>query len=131
MRVDAEWLQDEIYWMVFRLLDDEIDVTGDDAGEMAAAAARAAVVIYERIMADESVSVCKGGRAMTRVAIEKCSGGSYVHVGYLDIDGDTYDIVAIGEERIRTLGYIASASTMPEDYVWTGDEVFSVLEGVE
>jgi hypothetical protein len=60
MRVDAEWLQDEIYWMVFHLLDDEIDVSGDDAGEMAAAAAEAAVETFERIMADESESVCEG-----------------------------------------------------------------------
>jgi hypothetical protein len=59
MRVDAEWLQNEIYWMVFQLLDDEIDVCGDDAGTMAAAAARAAVETFERIMADDE-SVCEG-----------------------------------------------------------------------
>jgi hypothetical protein len=58
MRVNAEWLREEIYTLVWLLLDSEVELTGDDAGTMAAAAARAAVETFEQIMADESV--CEG-----------------------------------------------------------------------
>jgi len=93
---------------------------------LTAAAWQSAVEVA--VVADECEEV---GGVLTRVQIEKDSGGSYVHVGYLDIDGETYDIVAIGEECISDLVDIASASTMPEGYEWTGDEVFEVPECYE
>jgi len=67
---------------------------------------------------------------MAKVEISKHNGGKNIHVGFLTIDTDSYDctIEDVGNECIRDLEDMATESTIPEGYEWTGDEVFEVLE---
>lgn len=66
---------------------------------------------------------------MAKVEISKHNGGKNIHVGFLTIDTDRFDctIEDVGNECIRDLVDMASKSTIPGDYEWTGDEVFEVL----
>jgi len=66
---------------------------------------------------------------MAKVEISKHNSGNNVHVGFLTIDSDSYDVSIedVGNECIRDLEDMASESTIPEDYEWTGDEVFEVV----
>lgn len=61
------------------------------------------------------------------VQISLHNGGNSICVGVLAIDSDYETIASVGNECIRDLVQMASESTLPEGYQWTGDEVFEVI----
>ena len=66
----------------------------------------------------------------TQIEITQHNAGQPVHVGWLTIDLDQYagvelDAVA-NEDGLPSLVEMASDSTIPDDYSWTGDEVYEI-----
>lgn len=64
-----------------------------------------------------------------RIAISRHNGGNNQFVGFITIDIDQYDDIDIdrvaNEHGLSDLAEMGE-STIPEDYDWTGDEVYEV-----